>query len=92
MIMLDYFSVKGVIMKKRITRFILILCLLSLTACGKKAPQKTSNFETKINNFTQKLLDMFFTPEQQESIKATFNSLVSEIVSGVTKIIGSFIK
>lgn len=58
MIMLDYFSVKGVIMKKRITRIILILCLLSLTACGKKAPQKTSNFETKINNFTQKLLDM----------------------------------
>lgn len=45
-----------------------------------------------IGDFTQKLLDMFFTPEQQETIKATFNYVVSGIVSGITKLIGSFIK
>ena len=57
----------------------------------------TMNFYTEVvkkyvGDFTQKLLDAFFTPEQQESIKETFNSVVSKIVSVVTAIIGSFVK
>lgn len=46
-------------MKKKIALFFVIVLSLSLiTACGKKDPDKKSDFENQINNFTRKLNDM----------------------------------